>query len=475
VEPAGPTGGDGAPRSPAVAWYATGWIVGALPAFLCITLLWLYFDQSQWFGDVAIGAFALMFPIMIARLGIPRRIGFVHFLLLVGLAFGAISIVTGWANGLTDEPFTTPKFAAFTLAGNNPYVTPLIFTYVQYGREYLSESYYLYLPALMFLQIPGISYKWFALGCWAVMVFLVRRRFDTATMLAQPYMVLIAASGYNDLVVLLLLTLGFVGIEGRRQKWAEYLSLGVKQFANVFVFGYYAFQRRWRDCAITLAVSAAFILPFLIWGGVAVICPAVFANRLSVCAAGASPGLLLNYPAWGVWILAVFYVPALLIVRRWVDRPGSAARLARWRVDRRWVAPIPSLLAVSGSAVGLGLSVFVIANVALGSSDGAFLGAQLLAIAAQAAWLVGWEGPWRTGHGPSASPIARYRHLALSQLASAGVALVGFAASVAAGLDPLAASFAGLAPAAVLTGALIVKWDLVVWPRPWAARPTTTS
>ena len=103
--------------------YLAAWLAAALPAFAIITLLWLYFGRTSPFAYIAIGLFALTFPVIVRRLGVPRRVSFVYFLLVIGIAFGVLSILTGWGNGLTDEPFTTPRFAGFLLSGHDPYVT----------------------------------------------------------------------------------------------------------------------------------------------------------------------------------------------------------------------------------------------------------------------------------------------------------------------------------------------------------------
>ncbi len=445
-----------------IARYVAAWLAAALPAFLIITLLWLYFGRSMPYAFLAVGAFALTFPVMVRRLGVARTTDFVYFLLVAGLAFGVLSILTGWGNGLTDEPYTTPRFAGFLLSGHDPYTEQLVFTYQQYGQTLPSRSYYLYLPLLMFLQIPGVSYKWFALGCWALMVLLTRRRFDTAILLGQPYVLLIAASGYNDLVVLLLLTLGFVGIGGHRQKWAEYLSLGCKQFANLFVFVYYLLRRRWVDSAITLAVSAAFILPFVAWGGTVVVCRAVFADRLLSCPSGGGAALLLNYPVWLVWVVAVFYVPLLVVLRTWSIRPSVEGRLASWRIDRRRIARLPALAIVSASAVSVGLALFTVASVAFGPGRIPSVAADALATTALVAWGLAWNGPWRGLRGPTGTtaPSLRSRVLASQGLAAA-VALVAMTVGMASGGPSLEAVAVGLSLGVVAGAASIWRWDLL--------------
>lgn len=444
----------------AVLRYAAAWLAGALPAFLVITLLWLYPGRTTPFGDAALGALALSFPVMVRRLRVPRRVEFVYFLLVAGVAFGVISILTGWGNGLTDEPFTTPRFASFVLSGHDPYTTQLVFTYQQYGRTLLSRSYYLYLPLLMFLQIPGVDYKWFALGCWALVLLLVRRRFDTASLLAQPYVMLVAASGYNDLPVLLLLTLGFVGWEGRRQKWAEYLSLGCKQFANAFVIAYYLVQRRWRDTLVTLGVSAAFVVPFFVWGGPTILCPAVFANRLPSCPSGSSAGLLLNYPVWAVWLVAVFYLPVLAAIRAWSSRPVNAGRWVGWRRNASRLARLPAVTVVGASAILVGLCGFVLTVVAVGATPAGAVGGGTVALALALAWTLGWNGPWASAPESPGLPGRNGRRLVVAELATVAIGLPTLAGWIAAGGPAFPGVSLGLTLGVSASTALLLFWGL---------------
>jgi putative flippase GtrA len=443
-----------------LARYAVGWLAGALPALSMITLLWLFPKETTPFGDIGLGVFALAFPVMVRRLKVPRRTGFVGFLLAAGIAFSVLSIFTGWGNGLTDEGFTTPRFAGFLLSGHDPYTTTLVFDFTQYGKSFTSTSYYVYLPLLMFLQIPGISYKWFSVLCWALGVVVVRKRFDTAVLLAQPYVMLVAASGYNDLVVLLLLTVGFVGIEGRRQKWAEWLALGCKQFANAFVLLYYAVRRDWRNLLVTAGISGAFILPFVLWGGTAVVCPAVFANRLSSCAHSAGPEVLLNYPVWAVWVVAVFYVPVAGAIRSAVRRPRVAAQLARWGLAPERSRRLPSIVVVGASAIILGLSVFVLVALGVGPRGWGAVLSGAVAAPAVVLWSYAWGSPWEFDRAAGFDRAATVRRMATSQLVTVAIDL-GILSAWAAGRGPtLAGEAAGLLVGVVVGYALAWRWRL---------------
>lgn len=111
--------------------YSLAWLSGALPAFAVIAALWQYPNDFHGVGEISLGAFALMFPVAVRQLRVPRQAGFIYFLLGVGVVFSVISILTGAANGLTYEPFTTPRYVHLLFAHQDPYVVPLVFDYVQ--------------------------------------------------------------------------------------------------------------------------------------------------------------------------------------------------------------------------------------------------------------------------------------------------------------------------------------------------------
>jgi hypothetical protein len=397
-------GGTGGPSTPApisrsrqLALYGAAWLAGAVPLFLVITALWLDPGRFSSTGDITIGAFAVVFPVIVYRLEVPRGPRFIEFLLIAGLVFGVISILTGAGNGLTDEPYTTPRFVTQLWAHQDPYVVPLVFNYVQYGQTIHSYSIYPYLPLLMFLQIPGLDYKWFALACWVGMVLLVRKQFFPGVLLAQPYVATLAASGYNDFPVLLLLTLAFVGVAGRRQRWAQLLALGTKQFANAIVLIYYLVRRDWKNVLVTCGVSAAFILPFVVWSGPVVLCPTVFADRLSTCPSGGAPNYLLNYGVWVVWVLAVFYPSSVRSIRSSAQKGRLARLLAGRRLTVDDLLRTPSIAIVGISGALAGVSAFLGAGIYFGSGAAATIVAALIGFAALAGWVLAWNGAGATG------------------------------------------------------------------------------
>ncbi|MCI4365888.1 MAG: GtrA family protein [Thermoplasmata archaeon] len=439
--------------------YLLAWTAGALPAFAVITALWLYPNDFHGVGEVALGAFALMFPVAVRQLGVARRVSFVHFLLGAGIVFAVGSILTGAGNGLTDEPYTTPRYVSLLLAHRDPFVVPLVFDYVQYGQTIHSQSTYLYLPLLMFFQVPGTDYKWFAVGCWVLMVLVVRKQFDIAVMLAQPYVAIIAASGYNDLVVLLFMTLAFVGIAGRRQKWAEWLALGMKQFANAITLVYYLIRRDWRNVAVTAGVTTAFLVPFLLWSGPAIICPAVFADRLPGCTTGGGPSYLLNYSVWVVWVVAVFYPQLIEAVRRRASS-GLVSRALAWgRLGLDDLLRLPAFVVVGISGVFVNLCVFTLLGLRFGEATLITLLASAAAFGVAMMWNFTWNRAWAfegRGERSTAYHLGVYGAIQVGALV---VNLVVLAVGVSLGEPPIESQLFGVLLGSVLGYAANLRWN----------------
>lgn len=411
--------------------YAGAWVAGALPAFAVITALWV--DPSRFNGpaEIALAGFALMFPLTVRVIGVRRHASFLYFLLAAGIGFAIVSILTGAGNGLTDEPYTTPRFVSVLLAHHDPYTYPLIFNYQQYGQTLHSESVYLYLPLLMFLQFPGLDYKWFAVTMWALMVLVVRNRFDIGVWLAQPYFALMAASGYNDFPVLLLMTLAFVGIGAGRQKWAEYLALGCKQFANAIVLVYYVVRRDWKNTVLTAAVSLAFVAPFVWWSGPTVLCPSVLADRLPVCVSGGAPTYLLNYSLWVVWAVAIFYASAATELRRAARSGWLAAALRRVHLSIEEVFRLPEFAIVGLSGVFVSLGALVLILRTTGNDSVGLILASLGGFLLTTLWTFAWNRVWAfegMSNRPSGIHLALYLPI---QAAALTISLIVLAGSVA--------------------------------------------
>jgi len=248
--------------------------------------------------------------------------------LLIGAsaALGILSIVTGLDN-LTDE-WNTPRYVSLLLQGQDWYSVPLLFEYIKMGTLVREYTFNVYLPLLPFVQVPYVwlDYRWFTLSVWGLMVYAVRGRYYTSIALGGQYPALMAANGFNDLVPLLFLTLAFVTLTGRRARVAEVLSLGMKQFANAFVFLYYVVRRDWRRAGVTILVSVLFLVPFLLWDWKSAICTPILdmppdcqnSQNLTVNMIHTD----INFGLWPVWIVAVFY-PTLLA---WTARLSQALR-----------------------------------------------------------------------------------------------------------------------------------------------------
>lgn len=310
-------------------------LLGSLPTLGVVTLEWRFGIEFETPLDLGVAVAAITYPFWVKGLGIDGRGSFLAFLIGFSTTLGVISFVTGAANGLTDEAFTTPAYLNILLRGSNPYAVQLTLSYRQYGSLVTSTTYYQYLPLLMFIQIPDLSYKIFSGGCWLAMLWLVRRNFYSTAALAQPFVALMAFNGFNDLVPLLLLTVGFVGWNGQRQRWAQIVALGTKQFANVLVFAYYLVRRDWRNAVLTAAITVVILAPFLVWDWNATLCHAVLYGLPAGCAGQGHLLLLfhIDYGLWPLWFAAIFYAPVIAYLRSSpLRRLRSSARAVRDRI-----------------------------------------------------------------------------------------------------------------------------------------------
>ncbi len=267
--------------------------------------------------------------------------GFLRELVMVGVVVATVSIFTGIGNGATDEGYTTPIYGNMMVSLVNPYWHLLTVPYtVHYGPFFsysvVSRSYDTYLPLISFLQIPGtgiIGYELLCVAAWLGMLYLVRKDEFASLTLASPVIALLASNGFNDLPVLFLMTLGLRGWTGPKAKVVEYLTYGMKQFANAFWFVFYLVQRRWTAAALVIAITVVWVLPFLLWPGQGsgIYCQALTLGWGPGCA-GVTSGVRgiadlwdhWNYYVWPVWIYALF--------RSRIDRWWGAAR-------RRLVSP----------------------------------------------------------------------------------------------------------------------------------------
>ena len=181
-------------------------------------------------------------------------------LLITSATLAAVSIVTGALNGLSDEPYSTPAYAHL---GWSMYRTPVSFSYTQYGVPHFESSYNVYLPLLTFVQVPGVDYRWLALGGWGVTLVLLRRRPSALAGFGVPWVALLAANGQNDFVALAAVSAALIARPRTGGLAVEAVSLALKQLANVLVFFYHLLRGEYLRAAASVAITALVLLPFL--------------------------------------------------------------------------------------------------------------------------------------------------------------------------------------------------------------------
>ena len=295
--------------------------------------------------------------VIAVRAGLHRRPDFLAIWVAAAFAFAVASVVSGFFNGLTDEPYGTP---AFVRLFPNLYGHPLTMVYYQYGSgpNPLDVSY-IYLPLLTLVQVPGLDYRWVALAAWGLMVLLLRRNGPAVVLLGSPWSALLAGNGFNDPVPLLFLTLAFVLPAGARSRAAEVVALGLKQFANAIVVGYHLWRREWREALLAVGITAAFLVPFAVLDLSGVVCHALLLDPSPACGSGQSTGFAegilghLNYFVYVLWILGVLG-PGYVARLRGPEYAPERARLAASHppppgpdgaptVPDRWLVVLPFL------------------------------------------------------------------------------------------------------------------------------------
>lgn len=272
------------------------------------------------FEGVIVGIFLL--TVVVAEAGRRGATAYPRLPLLLGAAGAAlavVSIATGRLNGFSDEPYTTPAYAHLGWA---LYTQPIHLVYVQYGVTHTETSYYVYLPLLTYLQVPGLDYRWVSLGAWGAALYLLRRDPFAAGGYAAAWIPLLAANGQNDFVPLLALTVALALPAYRGQRWAEVVSLALKQPANIVVFFYHLLRREYGRAVLAIAVTVAILAPFLWIDPGAVVCHVIVGDPGGGC--GGHPVAFFvfkrNYWLYPAWAAAVFGPALVAGARRWRRR-----------------------------------------------------------------------------------------------------------------------------------------------------------
>ena len=243
-------------------------------------------------------------------------------LFVVSSVIGGVSIATGIGNNATDEPFTMGGYLGSLLAGNDPYTTAVTVSYTAHTLNLWSESvsapyHYVYLPLLLFFQVPGTGatgYKAMCLACWAGVVYLVRRDRIAALCMVSPIVALVAANGFTDLPVLLLITLSLRGTSGLSARAAEYATYAMKQFANAFWLVYYIVRRDALRAGMVVVLTLVFAAPFIVWHPTGIWCEALTFSLSPGCASAPNSSRQVsdlyshwNYYLWVLWVYALFH------------------------------------------------------------------------------------------------------------------------------------------------------------------------
>ncbi len=319
-------------------WLVISATMGGMGLGLLATYVWFGVDQGAFatvLGVATLGALAIPYAVRSSGAAWEGRL---RQIVVVSSAVALVSVVTGIANGGTDENRTTALFLHELLQGHDPYSTLLVLHYRVsvlgiWQYPVTSSSYDPYLPLLMFVQVPGtgyVGYDALCLACWGGLVYVVRKDEFAALVLASPMVALVAANGFNDLPVLFLTTLALRGSNGRASKLVELSTYGLKQFANLFWLGFYIARRRWWSVAGVVGGTLAIASPFLVWHPAGFWCHAVTFDAGPGCpgpGAGATSALDFyphwNYYLWLVWLVALFPAPiAAWLLRRkaWLYR-----------------------------------------------------------------------------------------------------------------------------------------------------------
>ena len=245
-----------------------------------------------------------------------------RYLFVISVAISVVSIATGIGNNATDEPFTMGAYLGVLLRGQDPYTTSVWVSYSVHTLNLYSESvsgpfHYVYLPLLLFVQVPGtgaVGYKAMCLACWMGIIYLLRKDRVAAIILVSPVVALVAANGFTDLPVLLLMTFSLrSSVPTVPKKAAEYATYAMKQFANAFWLVYYVVRRDALGASVVVVLTLLFAAPFILWHPTGIWCEALTFSVSPGCASAMNSSRQLsdlyshwNYYLWVVWVYALF-------------------------------------------------------------------------------------------------------------------------------------------------------------------------
>lgn len=181
------------------------------------------------------------------------------------LAAGAVLVLLDSPASLTDEDDYLPHALDDLLSGRNPYATrhsgERTVTGPWGGERYDWTTTYPYLPAVALIQVPGVDYRWTALLAYGALLLALRDRPLAFLAFGNPLVLRLAASGFNDFVVLALAA--WAVRSGRA--WPAWLAAGGKQLALPVLLLHHALRGEWRRAAGVLGAAVAFSLPFVLW------------------------------------------------------------------------------------------------------------------------------------------------------------------------------------------------------------------
>ncbi|MBI2077110.1 MAG: hypothetical protein HYT80_01885 [Euryarchaeota archaeon] len=258
---------------------------------------------------------------------LPRLWGrplFVPAYLTFSLLVGSVLVLTeNPLARLTDEDEYMPLGLQDLLQGRNPYTTGRASDHALDSTcawHDASRCWYSlpYLPLSILLQVPLLDYRWTALLAFGALGWAVRDRPGAFLALANPGALILAASGFTDLVVVALLAWSIRS----KAPILSWLSAGAKQFALPLLILHHGLRKEWTRLAGASAFTLGVILPFLFWD------PAAFYYwTVQVHVTGA------DHKWWGILgighanYLLYYAFAATVLYPQW--REGAASRLSK--------------------------------------------------------------------------------------------------------------------------------------------------